>query len=101
MTAVPMNGAAYELVQAFPHTDEPIISLGSIFVGEKTVSVCGSVSHEFASNAELRINGYLVPITRSARFGAVVTLAGDWGIEIALTVPAGERFVLTLPMAGI
>lgn len=79
----------------------PIITLGSIFVTDTTVSLCGSVSPELAQTGELRVNGYPVPITFGGCFAAVVRLEGGFGVEIALETPVGERYVLRLPMARV
>lgn len=92
---------ADEIVQSFPSAEQPVISLKSVFVSDETVSLCGSVSPELASNAELQINGYPIPITFSGSFAGVVTLGGAWNVEIALSVPTGERVVLRLPVAGL
>ncbi len=101
MTALAMNAAAYELVQASPCADQPLIDLGSIVVGETTVSVTGTVSPELMSNAELRVNGHLVPVGVAGRFAAVVALGRAWSVEIALSVPTGERFAFRLPLADV
>lgn len=52
-----VKSAMKELLGSFLDRDEPILRLGSVFVSNTNVSLCGSVNPEVADTAELRING--------------------------------------------